>query len=353
MLFKNRKSYVLHFALVLTLAGGMFGTAPVQAEPFAYRVASDGAASGSCGTDWSNPCALQYVLPLLTSGGELWVKEGIHKPGNDRNATFRLMNGVAIYGGFAGTETSREQRDPSSHITILSGDLNGNDNSNIAHDEPARAENVLHVFAGSGVDSSAILDGFTISGGNANLNSGTHSARGGGIWIGSGSPTITNVIFTGNSSLELGGGMYNENDSSPALTDVIFTNNSSEGGGGLTNYRSSPTLTNVKFTNNTATFSGGGVLNVSQSSPIFVDVTIANNSAFTFGGGMSNYNSTPRISNSTFYDNHASGNPHPFHTYDTTAPFGGGLYNSFESSPILENTTITRNTTGNVSDGFG
>ena len=353
MRFSNRRLLVLHFALIVVLSAGLFGTVPVQAEPFAFRVAPDGAISGNCGTDWSNPCALQYVLPLLLSGGELWVKEGIHKPGSDRNSTFRLMNGVAIYGGFAGTETSREQRDPSSHITILSGDLNGNDNSNIAHDEPTRAENVLHVVAGSGVDSSAILDGFTISGGNANLNYGTHSARGGGIWIGSGSPAITNVIFTGNSSIELGGGMYNENNSSPALTNVNFINNSSEGGGGLTNYRSSPTLTNVKFTHNAATFSGGGVLNVSQSSPTFIDVTIADNSSSSFGGGMSNYNSTPRISNSTFHNNHASGNPHPFHIYDNTAPFGGGLYNAFESNPILENSTITGNTTGNVNDGFG
>ena len=352
MFFKNRRSLIPRFVLILILLIGVIGADPAQAQSVVYRVSSDGAVSGSCGDDWSNPCDLQYLLNLLTSGGEIWAKAGTYKPGTDRNSTFQLRDGIAIYGGFAGTETSREQRDPSANVTILSGDLNGNDNSNTLPDEPTRSENVFHVVSSSGAGSSAILDGLTITGGNANMDYGTHRARGGGMWNGNGSPTLMNSTFIGNSSLELGGGMYNESNSQPALTNVVFTNNSSEGGGGLTNYRSHPILTNVTFANNVATYSGGGVLNLSESNPTFLDVTLANNSAFSFSGGMGNYGSSPSISNSTFYDNHASGNDHPLHTFDRTPPFGGGLYNS-SSNPTIQNTTFVGNTTGNGNNQIG
>ncbi|HJR81383.1 MAG TPA: choice-of-anchor Q domain-containing protein, partial [Anaerolineales bacterium] len=270
------------------------------------------------------------------------MKEGIYKPGTDRSSTFSLMGGIAIYGGFAGVETSRDQRDPSAHLTVLSGDLNGDDNGNIASDEPARAENAFHVVSSGGNGNTAILDGFTISGGNANLDSGTHTARGGGMWNGNGSPTLTNVTFAGNTSLELGGGMFNENNSRPTLTNVSFLNNSSEGGGGLANHRSTPILTNVVFVNNNASYSGGGALNLSESHATFTNVTFTGNSAFSFGGGMSSYDSNPSVLSSTFVYNTAFGNDHPFHTYDQTPPFGGGMYN-YHSNTVIVNSTFSNN----------
>src|SRR5687768_12772624 len=251
MVFNNRKSLIARFVLLLALLSGMLSATSAQADSIIYRVAPGGTLSPSCGADWGNPCDFKYALTTLASAGdELWVKEGTYKPGNDRNLTFSLKDSVSIYGGFAGTETSREQRDPAMNISILSGDLNGNDNSNIADDEPTRAENSLHVVSSSGIGNTAILDGFTITSGNANLDYGTHTARGAGMWNGSGSPTLANIIFSGNSSLELGGGIFNQNNSHPTLTNVTFINNSSEGGGGLANHGSSPTFTNVKFIDN-------------------------------------------------------------------------------------------------------
>jgi predicted outer membrane repeat protein len=353
MSFTNLKMLAARFALIVALLGGMAGAMPVQsvhAEPFAYRAAPDGANSGSCGADWITPCDLQYLLSVLTSGGEIWLKAGTYKPGTDRDATFALRDGIALYGGFTGTETSRDQRDPDINLTVLSGDLNGDDNYNIAFDEPTRAENAFHVVVSSGVGNTAILDGITISGGNANLDANTHTARGGGMWNGSGSPTLTHVVFSENSSLELGGGMFNENNSQPILTNVSFMNNSSEGGGGLANARSSPVLSHVEFTGNSASFTGGGMLNVLESSPNLDHVTFENNSAHSFGGGMSSYDSTPNISNSTFFYNAAFGYDHPIHIYDRVPPFGGGMYN-YNSDAQVVNSTFTSNRSGSGWDG--
>ena len=293
------------------------------------------------GTSWANAYTdLQSALSAASNSDEIWVAAGTYKPGNDRTSTFILKDGVAIYGGFAGTEASLNQRDPSVNVTILSGDLNGDDNSNILPDEPTRAENVLHVVSSSGVSNTTILDGFTIKSGNANLGAyNTPTAYGGGMWNGDGEPILTNLIYADNSALYLGGGMFVTNSNS-TLTNVTFDKNySAVYGGGLAIYPGNPILTNAKFINNTAAESGGGTVNLNGSRPIFTDVTFSGNTAALHGGGMANYSSHPTISKSTFYDNHA--------TYRTDGG-GGGIYNE-SSNPVIENTTFS----GNTAEGAG
>jgi predicted outer membrane repeat protein len=312
---------------------------------FEYRsvhyVKWDASGTGD-GTSWANAYTdLQFALTFASSGDEIWVAAGTYKPGTTRDDTFALKNGVALYGGFAGTEASKDQRDPAAYATILSGDLNGDDNSNITSDEPTRAENVYHVISSFGGGETAILDGFTIIGGNANLTPRQPTARGGGMWNGSaGSPILRNVIFTANSSLELGGGMYNENGSHPLLDHVTFSGNFSEGGGGLANYQSSPTLTSVKFLQNTATYSGGGMLNVVGSSVESKDATFEGNQSYVFGGGMSNYDSVVELWNSTFSGNGAGRDAATIG--DAIPPFGGGMYNA-HSRGIVTNSTFLKN----------
>ena len=84
------------------------------------------------------------------------------------------------------------------------------------------------VLSNSSVDSTAILDGFTISGGNANTDP---YLSGGGMYNFSSSPTLTNVTFSANTTANSGGGMYNDN-SSPSLTNVTFSGNSATGAAG-------------------------------------------------------------------------------------------------------------------------
>ncbi len=93
----------------------------------------------------------------------IYVKEG---GTGSRYQTFQMINGVAIYGGFATTSNpAREDRDPDTYLTILSGDLNGDDDS--GGDD---SDNCYHVFYhpdGTNLDTTAILDGVSITAGNA------------------------------------------------------------------------------------------------------------------------------------------------------------------------------------------
>jgi hypothetical protein len=154
------KSRTLHNVLVvLGLLLGSLGASPIPARPSLAAPAAairyvqpGGQSSGACDS-WANVCELQYALGVAVAGDEIWVKAGTYKPttGSDRTATFQLVSGVAIYGGFAGTETSRDDRDWQTHVTTLSGDLLGDDGPGFAN----YGDNSYHVVTGSGVTGTA------------------------------------------------------------------------------------------------------------------------------------------------------------------------------------------------------
>ena len=338
MLFKDRKSFLVRFVLTLVLLSGALATTQVRAQAAVYRVTPAGAVDPGCGGSWSNPCDLQYALTTLVSAGdEVWVAAGTYKPttGTDRAISFTLQNGVALYGGFGGAETLRSQRAPQSNLTILSGDIGVvGDNS----------DNSYHVVVGSNTDNTAILDGFTVTGGNADPD---RMRMGGGMLNENGSPTVSNVIFNGNAA-GIGGGMYNGGawgdpaESNPVLTNVVFSDNSAIEGGGMENqFTSNPSLTNVTFSNNSALRSGGGMTNYENSSPTLIDVTFSGNTA-GMGGGIMNWSySSPTLTNVTFYEN--------------SAEMGGGMANDSDSIPTLQNVTLSGNQAsqgGGVYNGY-
>ncbi len=289
----------------------------------------------ACGGTWGTACGLQYALTTVASPGvELWVAAGTYTPttGTDRTATFQLQPGVALYGGFAMTETLRNERNFTANVTLLSGDIGAQgDNS----------DNAYHVLMGSGVTSGAVLDGFTVTGGRA--DGAFPDYRGGGLSIiGSGSLTLTNVTFSGNYATA-GGGMDNDFNGL-TLANVTFSGNTATDGGGMYNTDSSPTLTNVTFSGNTATSDGGGMSNSGYGDATMTNVTFSGNSAPN-GGGMYNYYSSPALTNTTFSGNSAIGL-----ISDPATGFGGGMYNT-DSSPTLTNVTFSGNTA--TSDGGG
>ncbi|MBN2272004.1 MAG: VCBS repeat-containing protein [Sedimentisphaerales bacterium] len=140
-----------------------------------------------------------------------------------REATFHLISRVAIRGGYAGFGAPQPNaQDVGRYETILSGEINGLGSS---------ADNSYHVVTGSGADETAVLEGFTITGGSATDPCGIH-IDGGGMFTSGGSPTVVNCIFRGNHSANSGGGICNK-DSAMILRNCTFVSNSASFGGGI------------------------------------------------------------------------------------------------------------------------
>jgi len=299
---------------------------------------------------------------------EVWVAAGTCKPtdSTDRSISFLLRSGMAVYGGFAGTETSRSQRDWKKDATILSGDIGKpGDNS----------DNSYHVLVGA---NDATLDGFTITGGNADGE--TYYGKGGGMvnyaynpgqspfGTPTGlSPTVVNCTFTGNFAVR-GGAVYNYDRCTPVFTNCTFTRNYAEFGGAnydnvgansrLTNctfsnnrakwrggaivmdYGSRPTLDGCSFTNNQTESIGGAIFTVTRASqlentaPVITGSTFSGNSAGYRGGAIANYDQTLlELNGCTFSDNHAGEG-------------GGAISNDHLASLTISNCTFTGNSTG-------
>ncbi len=295
------------------------------------------------GISWTTAYTnLQDALAVAEDGTEIWVAEGVYYPdegggqmNNAITASFVMKSGVKIYGGFAATETVRSQRQPRTNVTVLSGDIDGDDGTDSHGVVTATANitgsNAYHVIYNSGVSSTAVLDGFTITAGQADAGgSGCVNRCGGGMYNSSSHPKISQVSFSANFAIEDGGGMYNSS-SNPKMSQVTFSGNSADYGGGMYNYRSHPKISQVSFSGNSATHLGGGMYN-GRSSPEMSQVTFSGNSA-DYGGGMYNSSSSnPKMSQVSFSGNSASN--------------GGGMYN-FGSNPEMSQVSFSGNSASN------
>ncbi|MHC4310477.1 MAG: hypothetical protein ACYSSN_11060, partial [Planctomycetota bacterium] len=155
----------------------------------------DPAGSNIDGTTWSKAFHhLQDALAIAQPDDEIRVAKGVYKPdrgrdatAGDRNASFRLVNGVVIRGGYRGIgpQLNPDTRNIALYASILSGDLSSNDMLELANNTD---DNSYHVVLGNNVNSTTILDGFTIIGGDAFASA--VSNRGGGMRNFAGSPTI-------------------------------------------------------------------------------------------------------------------------------------------------------------------
>jgi len=275
-------------SITITPIAGAFGSAPITvtlsdgdltaSDRFTLTVTSKilyaspgGQRSGGCGS-WASACTLEYALVSASAGQEIWAKAGVHEPGFARSDTFNLKNGVALYGGFTGSETARSQRNWAANVTVMNGTLyNG--------------QQVYHVVTANTVNSTAVVDGFTIRNGLANYSP-SHIA-GGGLVVYNGSPTLSNLIFANNTATQNGGAVsIIGGGSNPRLTNVVFRGNSAGlNGGGLAAESSASTQVNVTYYANTA-LNGSAMCNYGSTTTLYNAIIWGNSSPY--GGQVCN-----------------------------------------------------------------
>lgn len=220
-----KKSYLLLIASFLCTTLLVHAQTP-DVNGIVY-VKSNGVGNGS---SWANATSnLQGAIDAVGTQAVFVAKGTYNVPSPN---SFVMKNSVAIYGGF----------DPD----------NGIDDINDARILPSlgqqgsilngKNERVVIWNANNGLTATAILDGFTITGGTGN--------SGGGIYINGGSPTFRNLILKDNSAT-IGGGIYNATGN-PTLFNVAIVNNTASQGGGFFSFTGSPVFTNVTIAGNTA-----------------------------------------------------------------------------------------------------
>ena len=312
-----------------------------------------GANDGSSWTDAYN--YLQDALAVAYSGDEIHVAQGIYKPDQgdgmtpgDKTATFQLKNGVALAGGYAGAGASvPNERDVQSYETVLNGQ-----------------GFIDHVVTGSGTDASAILDGVTVKGGQAD---GSYpEGQGAGMLNMSGSPTVIKCTFKENWANRLGGAMYNRQGSNPTVIDCRFEDNTAyefSGGAIHSSSASSPVIRNCKFINNRCglksenyTSQGGAICN-KDGDVIILNCEFVGNQTGREGAAIYVDGGQPVVSHCKFYANSCTQDGGAIYIYgsgtvlnvshcvftNNTARYGGALAIRYAVSVDLTNCSFYRN----------
>ena len=316
----------------------LFASSALAGTTVRYVDASlaSGANNGSSWADaFQGVGGVAAAIAASGSGDQVWVRAGTYKPttGTTRTIAFTLKNGVAIYGGFAGGETQLAERDPAANVTILSGDLLGNDQPGGVN----VSDNSYHVVNAASQGATAVLDGFTVTGGNANGASASNQDKGGGIlclsssnvtiracrfeanrctfgggagYINASSPTFTDCRFTGNLGGSFGGAFDMATNCNPTFRNCWFESNQAARAGAVEVFgNSQPKLTNCVFWKNTATGSnGGGAMWIGSSSFATVrQCTFVANVATLLAGGIINTGGTSTVANCIFWKNTGPG----------------------------------------------
>jgi len=197
------------------------------------------------GSSWAHAFTdLQTAIFFAAPGEEIWVAEGTYVPKESPHLPgyailqaqhFALKGGVSVYGGFAGTEAIRSQRDTLNHETRLSGDHGGAYSNHVVwHKGSGDSARLDGVTISAGKDQAMLGDVSSYDGGglknegNLVLNrckiTGNEARNGAGIHAADGQLTLSNCLITGNTATAYGGGIYHE-DGVLTLTFTTATGN--------------------------------------------------------------------------------------------------------------------------------
>ncbi|MEY3240170.1 MAG: hypothetical protein RIR11_1608 [Bacteroidota bacterium] len=329
--------------LTILLFLSIINQLPAQTTWFVQQTAT----GTNSGTSWSNAFTdLQTALSSANNGDAIWVAKGTYTPtsSNDRTISFRMKNGVKIYGGFLGSETTLSARNWTQNATILSGNIGS---------LSTQLDNTLQVVTAYNIGKNSVLDGFTIS------DAYNPDDIGGGMVIADflgaipTEPLIENCTFTKNYAYS-GGGMYivgsvsTTSFTKPQLKNCLFQSNRAfEFGGGI--YQAAPSIPNDTFLLDQCRFLDNRVVNLGQGGAIYFGdmansvmrlygCTFERDSAIT-GGAIESLplpNSTLILDSCLFRSNYANSGG-VFHYRGNFLPAGNSLRLFIQKSIFEEN----------------
>lgn len=286
--------------------------------PMLLYVDSSASGGNNDGSSWANAyLKLQDAIRFAQLNGnrEMWVAagtyypdEGIDQTNDNRYSYFELFDGLALYGGFPVGGSTYYLRDPSTHRSILSGDLKQDDQSGHSN----TSDNACHILACLNAGGATRLDGFTVTGGR--VNSGDMQIEeldvGSGLYCKSSSLTIANCVFSHHRAHE--GAAVFSTLSSITFQNTLFTHNRAEAGftygGAVHSDESSDTFTYCTFYYNGSGYSGGAVYSRhydNSTSTVFTNCRFSANTS-RLGGAVSNYDGIGTFINCLFSGNYAS-----------------------------------------------
>jgi len=324
---------------ILTLVFFLATTFHLNGQVFVNSSAT-GANNGS---SWSNAySSLSVAITNTPENSQFWIKAGTYKAGTTRADFLSPKSGHQFYGGFAGTETALSQRDIVNNITILSGDIAGNDITN--NFTANRTDNSMHiVYIASPLTAPVTFDGLTFQNGHTADEFGSGNDRRGGAILSYSTLKISNCVFQQNYG-HYGAAVYPRNAGAvnTEFMDCVFVNNAACYGSAIFMATTTGTYDNCTFDNNvcTATSSGNGAGAVAAVTTTYTmtNSTFTNNYAHS-GAALYSYSSTgggpaSKVINSNFSNNDA---------------IFGGVVQSFDPGVEIEfdNCNFTNNTATN------
>jgi predicted outer membrane repeat protein len=298
------------------------------------------ATPGGNGQSWATAfTSLQAALDVALGGDEIRIAQGTYLPtkrldiNNPRTATFSLEVPLTLRGGYAGAGNSDPTvRDFTLYLTILSGDLNGDDDHSKAPNDPARhnSENAYQVIDNNYNNSFTTLDGLKIVDGNA---TGTWPKSSGGAIFFSNSAAITDCRFEYNTSDFSGGAIYT--NSPLIIVRCRFLKNASlnYNGGAIFTQGSDTRVESCSFFGNSAYEAGAMMGSWAGGQQLFMNCVFSGNSAVGEGGALYMRLTSPKVINCTFSSNSAA---------------NGGAINNYSSSPAITNNVLWGNTGGQI-----
>lgn len=267
-----------------TIDIGAFEYQPVSTSRIRY-VKQGGTGDG---TSWKNASGdLQRMIDELADNnpqglpGEVWVAAGTYEPqsqliqGTGYSASFRMRDGISVYGGFIGGENSKTEREKKEggmpwefkNQTVLMAAyyVRNESNPSFTGNKWTLTSDSRHVvwFAPMPDEEGTFtqptyLDGVTIMGGYAQGGTGVDdfkTDRGAGVYMDGRNTYLTNCIVKENYATGNGGGIYLKGGR--VQSTLIYNNNADQNGGAV--YVDDRGLVHRSMLTNNSARNGAGV----------------------------------------------------------------------------------------------